>query len=390
MAKREVYLKYGQDKYGNFIHVDNVPNGINCECVCPHCKGIVCAKNAGTEREHHFAHHNPIPGLDTGKCFERTQHDLAINIVRNAKCIMLPPLDCITAKKEHFVRVEVEERNDSKDLQPDLVGETKDGLRIAIEIKYTHAVDDIKLRKIIDNELICVEIDISSLPQDEKVIREFLCESKENREWLNNPKYERIIVEHYQQTFSNVELLSEESYSNKRLYKKQQLNSFEPYQRTKYHIIGVEKTQLGPAKPKPSNTPKNNRTSSLLDVELYKEKQNTPSNIDVYRRMPTTRLPLKKSGPETISDIKLKEYYYSLHCHNYFYEDKRLNSKIAYYKACENRVAVIHNYQNQFGYYRSRLTGVTVKNGVLQFEEIADYSSEIPVEKELLRWLELA
>ena len=52
------YLTYALNKDGDLVHIDSVPNGNDCACICPHCKSDLCAKNAGSESKkvHHFAH----------------------------------------------------------------------------------------------------------------------------------------------------------------------------------------------------------------------------------------------------------------------------------------------------------------------------------------------
>ncbi len=50
-------LTYAINSEGRLVHVDNVPNGNKCGCICPACKEPLIAKNQGkTKREHHFAH----------------------------------------------------------------------------------------------------------------------------------------------------------------------------------------------------------------------------------------------------------------------------------------------------------------------------------------------
>ena len=51
---------------GTMVHVDDVPNGNACGCVCPSCGAALQARNGGTKIAHHFAH---VPDVDRpGAC----------------------------------------------------------------------------------------------------------------------------------------------------------------------------------------------------------------------------------------------------------------------------------------------------------------------------------
>lgn len=80
-------LRYALRKDTNkLVFVDDVPGGLQCECLCPHCQKVLVAKK-GNEREHHFAHYN---GADCGKARMTTLHLLAQNILQTTKQVMPP------------------------------------------------------------------------------------------------------------------------------------------------------------------------------------------------------------------------------------------------------------------------------------------------------------
>ena len=38
MSNNNKYLKYALNAKGELVHIDSVPNGNDCGCVCPACK----------------------------------------------------------------------------------------------------------------------------------------------------------------------------------------------------------------------------------------------------------------------------------------------------------------------------------------------------------------
>ena len=49
-------VPYGE-KDGHLVHIDKVPSGLACNCVCPVCHGRLIARKGDTNT-HHFAHHH--------------------------------------------------------------------------------------------------------------------------------------------------------------------------------------------------------------------------------------------------------------------------------------------------------------------------------------------
>ena len=50
-------FSWAQDRTGRMVYIDDVPNGLACNCICPNCKEQLLARH-GMERAHHFAHHS--------------------------------------------------------------------------------------------------------------------------------------------------------------------------------------------------------------------------------------------------------------------------------------------------------------------------------------------
>lgn len=55
MSNSTKYMKYALNEKGELVHIDSVPNGNDCGCICPACNKPLQGKNNGTHRTHHFA-----------------------------------------------------------------------------------------------------------------------------------------------------------------------------------------------------------------------------------------------------------------------------------------------------------------------------------------------
>lgn len=97
-----------------------------------------------------------------------------------------------------FDEVEVEERNDTSALQPDLCGVahskvTGKDSRLWIEIMVTHAIGPEKRALIRENGIACVEINLSQFinqQAEREELKRFLLNEQSQREWTNNPLLE--------------------------------------------------------------------------------------------------------------------------------------------------------------------------------------------------------
>lgn len=177
------FLTYALDEGGALVHVDDVAKGAKCACHCPHCEAPLYAKNAGTQREHHFAHAH---GHECEGAYESSLHLLAKEILQETGRIMLPK-----SNGSHFptgsVRihnVEIEKWDDRYGIRPDAEGIMDNGERLLIEFYVCHKVDGKKRQIIVDNHLKCIEIDINYQALDKAELKEFLTGTDEDRKWI--------------------------------------------------------------------------------------------------------------------------------------------------------------------------------------------------------------
>ena len=204
---REPKLTYALDILGKMVHISSVERGLSCNCRCPKCNESLVAKLGHKGgRQAHFAHRK---GSDCHGSYMSALHKLAEQIIEEEMAVMVPTYKEIDKQKLEFEKVEVEQRVERKDLQPDIVGVSSNGLHWFIEIRNTHEVDETKKAKLIESEITCLEIDVRQ--QKLENLKSFLLESAESREWINNPNYESRIEEAKRNIVSQIERLIIES-----------------------------------------------------------------------------------------------------------------------------------------------------------------------------------
>lgn len=178
----EPLLNYALDGNGVLVHVDNVAKGKACGCFCPSCKKPLYAKH-GRKRMHHFAH---AFDHDCKGAYETVLHLLAKEVLQEVGQIMLPlsTNDGFPSGLVKLTNLEIEKWDERYRIKPDVEGILENGERLLVEFLVSHRVDEKKRQVIIDNHLKCVEIDINYQALDKADLREFLTNSKEDREWV--------------------------------------------------------------------------------------------------------------------------------------------------------------------------------------------------------------
>lgn len=142
------------------VYIDEVPNGKKCGCICTECGERLIAKNNGTVNIHHFAHES---GNDNIKCSLTALHQLGEKIIIEDKTIPVFNNGTIQFDKVDFV----EQEKNLGDIKPDLYAIYK-GKPIALEIRVSHAVDEVKFFKIQNHKLTTFEIDLSNIVYETK------------------------------------------------------------------------------------------------------------------------------------------------------------------------------------------------------------------------------
>lgn len=194
----EEMLTYGlrRGTKNELVYIDEVPNGKDCDCVCPYCQHDLIARNGGIKKTHHFAH---VSGADCGGARMTALHMLAQKIIQEEKKIRTPYYDEYIKNKSkiiEFVSVELEPHYSIQGInrRPDCVGKVQKDDKIIglwIEIRVTHKVDEEKLEDIKHLGVICMEIDLSELLHTDytkETIHKALFDTPKNKEWINYPQ----------------------------------------------------------------------------------------------------------------------------------------------------------------------------------------------------------
>ena len=189
----ELVFSYAENEAGKMVHVDDVPRGLACHCVCPYCKEKLLARH-GIERTHHFAHHSNDRKATLEICYMVTLYKLAEQIIQEKKLIHAPSYYGIFPETDiKFEKVVVDGCYERDDKQPDIVATTYDGKQYLIEFIFKYKVQH---KKPIDySNLSCLEIDLSK--QSLETLETFMLTSNEDKCWVNNENYFSQIENRY-------------------------------------------------------------------------------------------------------------------------------------------------------------------------------------------------
>lgn len=192
MIPRESHMVYAL-RHNEIVHISEVKRGLACNCTCPACHARLVAKK-GSKRIAHFAHYG------ANECqygYETSLHFAAKKLIQERKKFFIPPVYLRFPnmnKKEDLLyearnitvdKVELEHREGN--IIPDVVLYIN-GRKLYIEIYVTHAVDNIKAKKIQERGISTVEIDLSSYKKEmtEADLEQELFEEYEHKKWIYN------------------------------------------------------------------------------------------------------------------------------------------------------------------------------------------------------------
>lgn len=149
--------------------------GLLCNCLCPECARPLVA-HLGENKAWHFQHHTEDAGcsprpMSLLHAFVRdelaSRLALTVPLVERQRDIEFlnrryRALVSVPLEEFKFTKAQAEARGDG--VQPDVLYTLPYGVELALEVKYTHAVDEAKKLLLQRNYAMAVEFDVSDLP----------------------------------------------------------------------------------------------------------------------------------------------------------------------------------------------------------------------------------
>lgn len=293
-------------------HINDVPNGRACGCVCPKCKRPLEARNAGTIRAHYFAHYN---SEECSGATETAIHLMAKQIIAESKIVKTPLFEQTPKQKdiENNVHYGKQVKFDSKVIKAEyaILEEQRQGYKpdvtliykktpLLVEIKVTHQVDYDKQLKAENNHEAMLEIDLSGV--DAEIVldmanfeRYVIHEAP--RHWIHNPRGEAQYESNLTELNADVEQI------NIKLYPKRQAPKKKEEHEKKNHLEFEARKSHERAK----------HADKLIELDLYlsaewqKQRkfslENTISNFPRFEEIKNAEL-TNRVGPLVDIDVK--------------------------------------------------------------------------------------
>lgn len=208
-ATSSLRVPFGQ-RDGRMWSAQTVATGLACGCRCPECDAPLVCRNAGRYRRAHFAHHNHL-GCAGG--YETAIHKMAKQLIVDRGALLLPAWDgspsmpnpptladaagahhrgaTVDAPSRRALLSEAVAEQSRSDYRPDVVAKDEQG-ELLIEIRVSHAVGDLKTRRVQSEGRRMMEIDLSKVTQEEAAddacFEALVLDAATNRQWVSFPE----------------------------------------------------------------------------------------------------------------------------------------------------------------------------------------------------------
>ncbi|WP_374615745.1 competence protein CoiA family protein [Thauera aminoaromatica] len=185
MSERTLHgLDFGLDHTGRMRGIDEVEQGLACDCECPECGSPLVARK-GAVRVHHFAHR----GASCATGAESALHRMAKQIVADERRLVEPGRDTPTVFRDAALPDEMHWPG----RRPDVVL-WSESMTLHVEVTVTHRCGPEKLDEIVRKGIPTIELDLSTAYQRKRLgwtieqLTDRLIHDPGIRHWLHLPE----------------------------------------------------------------------------------------------------------------------------------------------------------------------------------------------------------
>lgn len=211
------YAYRKSDKNKKLQFIDEVDNGNDCDCICPHCEDDLTANNRGEIKRHYFSHQNKNENRD---CLMTQLHLVAQKYFNEITVFQIPDVE-LPYKNQILIQLSTAAEIASSTMEhpigkyiSDVYLNTDEG-PFSIEIRVTHACEEDKIRYCQEIELPTIEYDLS--PFRDLDIQKVINRLKENSVdyyWIY-PWRKKKLIEEYEAKVA----LQEKQYLESQIFK---------------------------------------------------------------------------------------------------------------------------------------------------------------------------
>ena len=191
-------IPFALSKENTLVSVAEVPGGLACNCICPHCRAPLIAKK-GNRNIHHFAHYR---SPECTGALESSLHQLAKSILKREQKLVLPPIFLHTREQQPFRHARLFQfaglrlETYLQGMVPDIILETVRE-RVLVEVAVHHPSRADKIWKLQQARLTALEIDVLSIYHelagmgkgaDLDAFTEYIIHSIRHKHWLFHPQ----------------------------------------------------------------------------------------------------------------------------------------------------------------------------------------------------------
>ena len=185
MSERTLHgLDFGLDHTGRMRGIDEVEQGLACDCECPECGSPLVARK-GAVRVHHFAHR----GASCATGAESALHRMAKQIVADERRLVEPGRDTPTVFRDAALPDEMHWPG----RRPDVVL-WSESMTLHVEVTVTHRCGPEKLDAIVRKGIPTIELDLSTAYRRKRLgwtieqLTDRLVHDPAIRRWLHLPE----------------------------------------------------------------------------------------------------------------------------------------------------------------------------------------------------------